>query len=211
MKDFIENLKQQLQEELPGRDAQYRMSHIIRKINDKPAPEDARVACVMSLFYQKDDAPYLTFIQRTSKNVQDHHRGQIGFPGGKLETSDPTYEAAALRETEEEVGVNANDIKVLGELTPLYIPISNFLVHVFVGYVDYVPDWKLQEEEVDAVIEVPYSLFQNKENWKQKDMRIRENVTLRNVPYFDLGQHTLWGATAMMMNELFEVAERKSF
>ena len=85
--EFIEDIRQKLKGELPGREAQYEMSHAIRR-NYKSAPEDARIACVMCLFYEKNGEPHISFIQRTSKNPNDRHGGQISFPGGKSEEED---------------------------------------------------------------------------------------------------------------------------
>jgi len=203
---FIEDIRQSLKGELPGQEAQYKMTHAVRRTY-KPAPEDARIACVMCLFYEKNGAPHIAFIQRTSKNPNDRHGGQIGFPGGKSEEEDQSREDTARRETEEEIGVKGTDIDILGALTPLYIPVSNFQVYPFVGYLDYEPTFKRQEEEVDAVLEIPFSTFLKEENRKTKDMRFSENVILKNVPYFDLGGHVLWGATAMMMSEVVETVK----
>jgi len=205
MKDnFIEEIREKLKGKLPGQEAQYKMTHAVRRTY-KLAPVDARIACVMCLLYEKNDEMHVAFIQRTSKNPNDRHGGQIGFPGGKAEEVDTSHEATARRETEEEIGIKGNDIDVLGALTPLYIPVSNFQVYPFVGYLDYEPTFVRQEEEVDAVLEVPFSTFLNTDIRKVKDMNFSENVILKNVPYFDLGEHVLWGATAMMMSELLEV------
>lgn len=207
---FIEEIREKLKGELAGQEAQYKMTHAVRRTY-KPAPDNARIACVMCLFYEKNDEPHIVFIQRTSKNPNDRHGGQIGFPGGKEEEYDESHEAAARRETEEEIGVKGSDIDVLGALTPLYIPVSNFQVYPFVGYLNYEPIFDLQVEEVDAILEIPYSHFLKKEIRKKKDMRFSENVILKDVPFFDLGEHVLWGATAMMMSDLLEtLASKKS-
>ena len=205
-KEFIEDIRQKLQGELPGLEAQYKMTHTVRRTY-KPAPDDARIACVMCLFYEKNNEPYVAFIQRTSQNPNDRHGGQIGFPGGKAEEFDNSHEDTARRETEEEIGVNGADIDVLGALTPLYIPVSNFQVYPFVGYLDYKPEFNRQVEEVDDILEVPFSIFSKEETQKTKDMRFSENVVLKNVPYYDLGGHVLWGATAMMMSEVLAAVE----
>lgn len=204
--EFIENIREQLQKELPGQEAQFKMTHAVRRTY-KPAPEDARVACVMCLFYEKNNEPHVAFIQRTSKNTNDRHAGQIGLPGGKAEESDSSHEETARRETEEEIGIKGVDIDVLGALTPLYIPVSNFQVYPFIGYLDYKPAFNRQVEEVDDILEIPFSTLLKKENRQTKDMRFGENVILKDVPYFDLGEHVLWGATAMMMSEVVAVVE----
>ena len=119
--EFIEDIRQKLQGELPGQEAQYKMTHAVRRTY-KPAPDDARVACVMALFYEKNEEPHITFIQRTSKNPNDRHGGQIGFPGGKSEEEDSSHEETARRETEEEVGVKGTDIDISVSYTHLTLP-----------------------------------------------------------------------------------------
>lgn len=203
---FIEDIREKLKGELPGKEAQYKMSHVVRRTY-KPAPDDARIACVMNLFYEKNDELHVAFIQRTSKNPNDRHGGQIGFPGGKAEQEDSSHEDTARRETEEEIGVKGADIDVLGALTSLYIPVSNFQVYPFVGYLDYEPKFNRQVEEVDDILEIPFSRLLQEEIRMTKDMRFSENVILKDVPYFDLGEHVLWGATAMMMSELVDVVK----
>ena len=203
---FINKVREKLQNDLPGVEAQYKMTHAVRRTY-APAPPDARTAAVMCLFYEKNDEPYLVFIRRTSSNPNDNHGGQIAFPGGKSEEEDADYASTALRETEEEIGLPTADIEVLGALTPLYIPVSNFQVYPFVGYLRHVPKFIPQETEVEEILEIPYSLFLDKGIRKLKDIRVRDNMTLKDVPYFALGDRVLWGATAMMMSELLEVLE----
>lgn len=209
MDKFIENIRTLLKAKLPGQAAQYQMSHVVRR-SYAPAPADARIACVMCLFYEKNNEPHIVFIRRTAKNPNDRHGGQIGFPGGKEEDFDESHEAAARRETQEEVGVIGEDIDVLGALSPLYIPVSNFLVYPFVGYLDYEPVWIPQEAEVDEILEVPFSLFLKEDVRQLRDMRFSENIVLKDVPYFNLDGQVLWGATAMMMSEFLAVIDESS-
>ncbi len=206
MQNFLTDLKEKLAGDLPGQAAQHKMSHPVRRLA-QPAPATARKAGVLCLFYEKNDEPYVVFIQRTSSNSNDRHGGQIAFPGGKAEESDADMTATALRETEEEIGIPAADIDILGALTPLYIPVSDFRVFPFVGYVDYAPTFVPQEAEVAAVLEIPFSLLQDKISRKVKDMRFSENIIMKDMPYFDLQGYTLWGATAMMMSELLELVD----
>ncbi len=204
MDQFVFNLREQLQNPLPGRDAQLKMSHKVRKYYHS-APEDAKVACVLALFYPRADTSYMPLIVRDSSNPNDRHGGQIGFPGGKQEEGDKSLEEVALREAEEEIGIVANDVQILGRLTELYIPVSNFVVHPFVGYINYLPKFRPQESEVQSIIEVPFSHFSTPEIVRTKDLKVGQNITLKRVPYFDIHGKVVWGATAMMLNELLEV------
>ena len=205
MKDFISNLQKGLQRPLPGHQAQYKMAHAVRRSAIIP-PADARLASVLALFYPKNEQWHIVLIERATSHPNDRHGGQIGFPGGKYEEQDINFEHTALREAEEEIGVDAQKITVLGRLTDLYIPVSNFLVNPFVGYMDSIPTFNLQEEEVRSILEVPFSVFKDPHTVRSKDMKLANNITLRNVPFFNVYGNVVWGATAMMLSELLEVA-----
>ena len=139
------------------------------------------------------------------------HSGQIGFPGGKYEEIDKNLEATALRESHEEIGIQEQDVQIVGRLSDLYIPVSDFLVHPFVGYLDYAPMFVLQENEVKDILEVDFELFFLPKILKKMDYRINEKMTLRDVPYFDINGHVVWGATAMILGELLAIARKIGF
>lgn len=204
MNDFIVQLQAALGQPLPGRDAQYKMAHVARQVA-APPPSDAREAGVMALFYPKDADWHLALIQRKNDNPNDRHGGQISFPGGKRDATDRDLAHTALRETEEEVGVPAHEIQLLGELTELYIPVSNFLVKPYVGYVSYMPTFAPQWQEVEQVLEVRWAELQNSSNRVTTDLRLHEQLTIPGVPCFQIGGHIIWGATAMMISELLDV------
>ncbi|MEL6924736.1 MAG: CoA pyrophosphatase [Bacteroidota bacterium] len=202
MQELVQQLTQQLQQELPGREAQYKMAHGIRH-NYREVPDDARQACVLALLYPIDGVEHIVLIQRVSNdNPNDRHRGQISFPGGKLEESDSSLEAGALREAQEEVNADPEKIQLIGKLTELYIPVSNFLVHPFVGYSSERPDFQPQLSEVADILEVPLRDLLNPDNLSMRDIRIDKHITLKRVPYFDIQNQVIWGATAMMLSEL---------
>ena len=202
---LIHQLELQLQQPLPGRSAQYKMAHVIRK-KDIPVPNHARKACVLLLLYPKNGETYLALIERMSTNKDDRHSGQISFPGGKLEAEDASYQAGALRETHEEVGIAPEKIQVLGALTDLYIPVSNFLVFPFVGYLNENPQFVAQPSEVKTIVETPLALLQDPANLQYTNLRIKEGL-LKDVPYFNVFGHIVWGATAMMLSEFLHLVE----
>jgi len=201
---FIQHLIERLQRPLPGREAQYKMAHAIRH-NYPAEAKNAQQAGVLALFYPKDGHWHIVLIERDNRNPNDRHRGQISFPGGKFEANDQTLAVTALREAEEEVNAPVNDIQLLGPLTQLYIPVSNFIVSPYVGMMTYTPTFSPQEEEVKAILEIPFHLFTDPANVQQKNMRVAQNITLQNVPFFNIYGRTVWGATAMMINELVEL------
>lgn len=204
---FIQAMKDQLRQPLPGQAAQFRMAHVVRQQAVKPPP-NARQAGVMALFYPHALNWHLVFIERQPHHGHDRHAGQISFPGGKFEETDASLQQTALRETEEEVGVPADQIKVLGKLTELYIPVSNFQVHPYVGYTGTRPDFVPETEEVSAILEVPFGHLVRPVTRKKTDLHLAANITLKGVPYFDVEGKILWGATAMMVSELIDVAEQ---
>lgn len=206
MLKIINKVSQKLKQPLPGEEAQYRMATAFR-YNRTPAPHSAVEAGVLALFYPKDDQWHIVLIERASRHPQDRHRGQISFPGGRYESSDPSLEFTALREAEEEIGIDAGKVEVLGKLTNLYIPISNFLVHPYVAYTEAYPDFTPQPSEVASILEVPFNHFLTERNIRRKDMTVQGNVRLKDVPYFDIDGKVLWGATAMMMSELLALLE----
>lgn len=202
--DFITGLSNKLQQPLPGQEAQFKMAHLARR-NAVPPPPNARQAAVLALFFPKNKDWHLVFIERDNSNPNDRHGGQISFPGGKYEEGDASLQYTAIREAHEEVGVHPEKVEIIGELTDLYIPVSNFKVNPFVGFVDYTPTFRPQVEEVSDVLEVPFKLLRDYSIQKTTDLRIANNITLRGVPYFDIFGKVLWGATAMMLSELLEV------
>lgn len=200
---MIEKLKNALDLPLPGRLAQFEMANITRDLN-YIVPPDARLAGVMLLLFPWEDQLQVLFIQRTAQNPNDPHSGQVSFPGGKFEPNDESLLHCALRETYEEVGVKSHEIEVLGALTPLYIPVSNFDVHPFVGYSAQKPDFSLQETEVKSLIMHPIEHFLASDNRDKIDITVK-NFTMRNVPYFKSENRKIWGATAMILNEFLTV------
>jgi len=199
----IHALEKRLAQDLPGFDVQNKMapkgSERYRNVST-----DHKVACVLALLFPKNDQWHLSLIERTSIHPDDKHAGQISFPGGKLDENDASYEDCALRETYEEIGIAPDTIGILGELTPLYVYVSNFLVHPFVGFTTESPKFVIQETEVKSIIEVPMKHFTKSKHKQVGDIHVRDLI-LPETPYYDVYGQKLWGATAMMMCELEQV------
>lgn len=205
----IQAIQQQLQQQLPGPEAQYKMAHVVRQnyLDLKPdVPVNARIACVLALLYPKlEEDMHIVLIERISSNPKDRHKGQVSFPGGRYEDEDGTFERGALREAQEEVGVDPDRISILGPLTELYIPVSNFKVYPFVGYVDERPSFRPQLSEVKQIIEVPIEHLTNPATRQFTNIRINEQITLNRVPFYNVQGKIVWGATAMILSELITV------
>ncbi|MEM7101563.1 MAG: CoA pyrophosphatase [Bacteroidota bacterium] len=202
--EFINTLREVLSEPLPGREIQYKMAHHGREDHEakiKPGP-DVRVAGVLALLYPKNAELYLTLMRRTARGP---HSGQVSFPGGGVEPEDENLEATALREAWEEVGIEPDDVEILGKLSSLFIPVSNALVNPFVGYSNKIPDYVIDPEEVQYVIEAPICDFLNIENIRNTNIEISEHLILKEVPYYHIRENVIWGATAMMMSEFLNI------
>ena len=171
-------------------------------------PSHATEACVLCLLYPKDNNWHIALMRRVSStNPNDTHSGQMSFPGGKYEATDETYQQGALRETEEEMGIPRETIELLGKLTPMYIPVSNFIVYPFVGVLSATPTFVPEAAEVKQIVELPLALLLDDKNRQVKDLTVR-NYTIKDVPYFNVFGNVVWGATAMMLSEFVEVVKK---
>ncbi|HAQ37181.1 MAG TPA: CoA pyrophosphatase [Saprospiraceae bacterium] len=195
---------------LPGIDAMLEMAPVSRRGYLHNFSDSAIVASVLFLVYPKNGKTFFPIIIRPTRNKLDKHRGQLSMPGGKLEKSDASHWACAVRETEEELGIEASGIEYLGELTPLWIPISNFMVYPFVGKYAQEPVFKIQPEEVAGVLELDLHALLDEKSKKNGTISMHSGIELQDVPFFDIEGHKIWGATAMMLNEIVTLLKSES-
>ncbi len=188
---------------LPGKTVHFEMAPMerVKELSDIDIEKlNPKKAGVMALFYPdtRGETSFILILRKTYKGV---HSNQIGFPGGKVEPEDFDMNDTALRETEEEVGVDRSLINIIRPITEAYIPPSNFLVQCFMGYVKNRPVFSPQETEVEALIEVSMQEFLDPFNVIQTTLSTSYASTME-VPAFQLKGHVVWGATAMMLNEI---------
>ncbi|SFW29541.1 NUDIX domain-containing protein [Cellulophaga fucicola] len=166
----------------------------------------AKKAGVMALFYptEQNNTNLLLMLRKTYKGV---HSNQIGFPGGKVEKEDKNLLDTALRETFEEVGVPQNRVEVMGKLSSIYIPPSNFEVQPYVGLYPNPAPFVIQESEVEHLVEVSLLDFMDdsKISTQKLSTSYADNI---DVPAFKLNGYVVWGATAMIMSELKELLKQ---
>lgn len=134
-----------------------------------------------------------------------HHGGQISFPGGRLEAHDQDLRDTALREAHEEIDLPPEDVEILGALTPLYVPPSNFCVHPFVGVIRHHPELRPEDKEVDEILRIPLSRLMDPAAMRCAPQQLFGEEVL--VPYFEVNGYKIWGATAMMLAELITLFE----
>ena len=206
--EFLKYVPKIMEATLPAAEAHYKMAPLERIESMKNLniqTKNPKIAAVMMLFYPKNGRTHLVLIVRNS--YEGVHSAQIAFPGGKFEPKDFVFENTALRETYEEIGIHPDSMEILRPFTHLYIQPSNFLVYPFLGIckeeIFFIPD----TNEVAEIIELPLSIFLG------DDVIVSVNISTSYannimVPAFKIGEHIVWGATAMMLSELKEVLKK---
>jgi len=214
--DFEQQLKRQLAGALPGPMVQRQLAPELAFGRHRgPVPASARQAAVLLLVHPSS-SPIATTPSEARGAGSDQfpinwsitaivrpqhmkfHPGQIALPGGILEPGE-TPIAGALREFEEELGVPATAIRVLGHLTSVYVFASDAEVSPFVALADEVPAWRPNPAEVDAILEIPLSDLLKPA--VRGSHRIRRGRLTMQAPHFAIAERQVWGATAMILAE----------
>jgi 8-oxo-dGTP pyrophosphatase MutT (NUDIX family) len=201
-----EALRRRLASPLPGVDAQMRMSPRPRLGVDSGIDiATLRPAAALLLIYPHDDVWHVPLTVRGSG--LRHHTGQVSLPGGRLDPGE-SIEDAALREAHEEVGVAPTGVEVLGRLTSLPVWVSGHLLHPVVGFAPHRPEFDLSSHEVERLIEVPLGLLRQPDRvrWEER-IRILPPPGVMKVPYFDVLDEHVWGATAMVLAEFVAIVD----
>lgn len=201
---FRDRIVERFTSALPGERSHDSMSSRVRmSLSDYLGKHpDYRSSAVLMMLYPLNNTMYALIIERPT--YEGIHSGQLALPGGKAEEVDHDLIATALRETHEEVRVLVSEHEVVGPLTPLYIPPSNFLVQPFVALLDHRPAFIPDEREVKSILEIPLSTFLEPHVKERRRIFVGQN-TFIEAPCYVLGENILWGATAMMFSELEEM------
>ena len=202
----LDILKHKLSGALPGLESQLKMApeHRAKEIfATKDKDFNPRLSAVLILFYYDADALKMIFIRRSE--YVGIHSGQIAFPGGRYEETDADLQVTALREVEEEIGIKADSIEILGHLSDLYIPPSNFLVRAYYGYLKERPTYQIDEREVQEVFEINFEHFMQENIVKMKEFSAHNSSLITTAPYYDVNGIVIWGATAMILTEFLDL------
>lgn len=203
---FLEKISAALKHELPGRSSHMKMSSRVRlkSISFDSDTSSAIRSSVLILLYPKDGKTHTVFMLR--QTYDGVHSGQVSFPGGRAEPGDTSPVETALREAREELNIEPDKVRVLGTLSELFIPPSNFLVLPVLGYMLERPEFVPDPVEVAEVIE------SNLEFLFDPDLRGETVLNVRGVdieaPYFRVSEKIIWGATAMILSELGDIIQR---
>lgn len=194
----IKKLQENLQKALPGEKAHRIMEAVSAKYLGLNPTEETRKSAVLMLLYPIDNEIHFPLILRNS--YEGFHSDEVGFPGGRFEISDENLIQTALRETQEEIGINPGEIQVLGTLTDIFIGPSDFNVLPVVGYLPYRPDFVPDSREVQQIFDLKLDYFSDPNIVGCSEISIPGDLVI--TPYYEVNGHKVWGATAKIILEL---------
>ena len=175
------------------------------KAIERPGTAFRHAAVLIPLFRTASEYRIL-FTKRTDK--VEAHKGQISFPGGKIEEEDASPLETALREADEEIGLLRKDVTVLGQMDAARTVSSNYIVHPFVGLIPYPYDFKISVQEVEELLEVPFHVFLSGDSGGGNASVVYGGGAYQSLAYYYRGE-VIWGATARIMQNLVEPVKRK--
>ncbi len=193
--------------ELPGSNAHFKMLPPGRRLKQLEHELSAvKQSSVLVLLFPDKDKIYTCLTRRPS--TMKYHPGQVSFPGGKVEKDDASAEMAALREAQEEVGIDPSQIEILGKLSDFYLEISRFSIQPFLAWTDNRPEFTVNTDEVEELILFPVSDFVENEIIQETELQTMTGIL--PIKYFPYSGQVIWGATAMILSELMEIMRKHS-
>lgn len=196
-RDFLDRIRKA---DLHGESAHSRYSPPYRPLftQEQIVSRNPRYAAVNILLYLKDGEWHFPLMVRTH-NANDRHSGQISLPGGSREPSDLDFAHTAKRETCEEMGIDIHYIRIVREISPIYIPPSNFYVYPYISYTGKNPTFVLQKSEAMELIEFPVSSFLTLKD--TPELMVLPDSRDQEVPVINFNGYIIWGATSMILSE----------
>ena len=200
---FLDRFSNELQK-LPGIEAHKKFYPLRFKHIEKP--DEVKLSAVGVHLFEKETEIYFILIERSE--YDGNHSKQIAFPGGKKELVDKDLEETARRESIEEINIDMNKARLIVKIKLGYITVSNFEVYPFLFWHQQVPNYDLSSREVNEILIVKCSELLNDDNLSEIDIEISNNSKLIKVPCFRLQNKIVWGATALILNEIKELLKR---
>jgi 8-oxo-dGTP pyrophosphatase MutT (NUDIX family) len=207
--EIISSIQKELMNPLPGPELQMQMSSMrrIRELMDMKDTSRWVKSSVLLLLYPAESGQKISTVLIQRPNYEGVHGGQISLPGGRWEEGDKDLAATAIREAKEEIGIDAANVSLIGSLSELYIPPSSYIVYPFVGFSVKRPYFRLDPHEVDSIIEIGLGDLINDDLVVRKNIYVRDGFSVFG-PCFEIDNYTIWGATAMILNEFKEILKR---
>lgn len=203
--EFLTSFKREILLALPGEKAHEKMAPLGRPVSSiaLQMADKVRESAVAVVLYNHNGSIECLLTQRPE--YDGNHSGQVSFPGGKKDPDDLDLEATARRECFEEIGIPEDQGLLLGQLTNVFIPVSSFLVKPYVFYHETLPPLIKDEREVAEILSFPLFDLKKEEIISTMETKLPNGSIYRNIPYFELANKKVWGATALILSELREV------
>ncbi|HLV42324.1 MAG TPA: CoA pyrophosphatase [Brumimicrobium sp.] len=201
MKITIEEIRKHLTYGLPGEDAHIAMSPggRGRSSEAKKLATNYRESAVALVIYEKQNE--LKGILTERSPYRGAHSGEVCLPGGKREDFETDLKQTAIRECVEEIGLKYERFELLGELTPVFIPVSNFSVQPYVFHYTEPPVFIQNIREVAEIFSFPLRQLFQEDIIKRTRIELDDKRVLNDIPYFDINNKIVWGATALILHE----------
>ena len=207
MNEFEAKIHAAISNSLPGENAHIIMNPSGRRPSSeaKKKATNIRESAVAIVMYDVGEGYEIILIQRP--DYIGAHGGQISFPGGKRDLEDQDLKATAMRECKEEIGICLEEAQFLGQMTPVYIPVSNFHVEPYLFYYPQTPLFKKDEREVSAVFSISMDDLLHDGTISKMEIDIKGDRIYKDIPCFLINEKKIWGATALILSELKQVLQ----
>lgn len=207
MNEFEAKMHAAISHNLPGENAHLLMNPGGRRLSSEARKKatNVRESAVAIVMYDAGESHEIVLIQRP--DYIGAHGGQISFPGGKRDLEDEDLKATAIRECQEEIGICLDEAQFLGQMTPVYIPVSNFHVEPYVFYYPQTPLFLKDEREVSSIFSISVNDLLHDGTISKMEIEIKGDRLYKDIPCFLINERKIWGATALILSELKEVLQ----